>query len=57
MKPFSKNDNSLYERRMKEFREASNENKYILKKKELLAQRQEAIEKAVEKARVARSSR
>lgn len=47
MKPVSKNDNSLYEKRMKQFREASSENKYILKKKELLAQRQEAIEKAV----------
>lgn len=47
MKPVSKNDNSLYEKRMKQFRQASTENKYILKKKELLAQRQDAIEKAV----------
>ena len=36
----SRNDNSLYEKRMKQFREASTENKYIMKKKELLAQRQ-----------------
>ena len=34
MKPISRNDNSLYERK------ASTQNKYILKKKELLAQRQ-----------------
>ena len=35
----SRNDNSLYEKRMKQFREASTENKYIMNKKELLAQR------------------
>ena len=49
IKTFAKNENSLYQRRMKDFREGHNENKYLQRKKDMLAQRQEFIDKANEK--------
>lgn len=45
IKTNAKNDNSIYEKRMKEYRDGLNENKYIQRKKDILAQRQEVIEK------------
>lgn len=51
IKTSNKNDN-LYEKRMKEYRDAASENKYLQKKKEIIAQKNEAIERAKQALKV-----
>ena len=49
IKTYLKNDNSIYQKKMKEYRDGPLENKYLQRKKEMLVQRQEAVDRIAEK--------